>query len=120
MGVYQKNIDIKTKELSITDISSDVQTIVKKSGFLCGMVNVFNIGSTASISTIEYESGLIHDFPALIQKLIPYGENYRHNLTWNDDNGHSHLRATLMGPSITIPFKDRTLLVGTWQQIIHI
>ena len=120
MSVYQDEITIHTNELTITNISDKVQSIVKKSGLLVGMVNVFNIGSTAVISTIEYEHGLIKDFPAMIQKIIPKGIPYEHDKTWGDNNGHSHLRATLMGPSITIPFQQGRLLTGTWQQIVHI
>jgi secondary thiamine-phosphate synthase enzyme len=120
MEVYQEEISIETHELKISDISQEVQTIVRKSNIVQGTVHVFNVGSTAVISTIEYEPGLLKDFPAMIQKIIPKGIPYEHDKTWGDNNGHSHLRATFMGPSLTVPIRDAQLLTGTWQQIVHI
>lgn len=120
MPVYQDEIKFNTHELKITDLSNNVQNIINSSKLKNGLVNIFNVGSTAVISTIEYEGGLIKDFPEMIQKIIPQGIPYEHDKTWGDDNGHSHLRATLMGPSISVPFRDSNLLTGTWQQIVHI
>lgn len=120
MVVIQDSIQIKTREMSITDITSQVQKVISTSNINTGTVNVFNVGSTATISTIEHESGLLADLPELLQKLIPAGIGYKHDITWNDDNGHSHLRATIMGPSTTIPFNEGMLMCGTWQQICHI
>ena len=86
-----------------------------------GIVNLFVVGSTAALSTIEYESGLIkHDLPNTLQRLIPDDARYEHEATWNDDNGHSHIRATLIGPSVTIPFADGKLLTGEYQQVVLI
>ena len=86
-----------------------------------GIVNLFIVGSTAALSTIEYESGLIkHDMPNTLQRLVPDDARYEHEATWNDDNGHSHIRATLIGPSLTIPFSDGKLLTGEYQQVVLI
>ena len=86
-----------------------------------GVVHLFVIGSTAAITTVEYEPGLIkHDLPAVLQRLIPDDARYEHEATWNDDNGHSHVRAALIGPSLTIPFSDGKLLTGEYQQVVLI
>jgi secondary thiamine-phosphate synthase enzyme len=84
-----------------------------------GLVNLFVVGSTAALSTIEFEPGLIkHDMPNTLQRLVPDDTRYEHEATWNDDNGHSHIRATLIGPSLTIPFTDGKLLTGEYQQVV--
>ena len=86
-----------------------------------GVVHLFVIGSTAALTTVEYEPGLIkHDLPAVLQRLIPDDARYEHEATWNDDNGHSHVRAALIGPSLTIPFSDGKLLTGEYQQVVLI
>lgn len=102
------------------DLTDGVQKIVTESGVAAGMVNVSVVGSTASISTIEFEPGLKRDLPELLDRLIPPSRGYGHEQTWHDGNGHSHLQATLMGPSITLPVKDGELAVGTWQQVLLI
>ena len=104
----------------IVDITDNVREIVNGSGFSDGSVLIFVPGATGALSTIEYESGLIRDFPQLMEKLIPEKQYYCHNETWHDGNGHSHLRATLIGPSLTVPFEDMRLILGTWQQIIFL
>jgi secondary thiamine-phosphate synthase enzyme len=83
-------------------------------------LNVFNIGSTAALGTIEFEPGLQGDMPGILDKLIPPSRNYGHEQTWHDGNGHSHLQATLLGPSLTVPIADGKLVLGTWQQIFHL
>jgi secondary thiamine-phosphate synthase enzyme len=86
-----------------------------------GIINLFIVGSTAALTTIEYESGLIkHDIPNTFQKLVPDDSRYEHEATWNDDNGHSHIRAALVGPSVTIPFSNGKLLTGEYQQVVII
>jgi secondary thiamine-phosphate synthase enzyme len=86
-----------------------------------GIVSLFVVGSTAALSTIEYETGLIkHDLPNTFQRLVPDDARYEHEATWNDDNGHSHIRAALVGPSLTVPFSDGKLLTGEYQQIVLI
>jgi len=121
MSVYFDEIKINTKgEIDIIDITQDVQKIVKKSKIKNGIACIFIPGSTGCITTIEYEPGLKKDFPRILQKIVPKGEHYDHHETWGDDNGHSHVRASLIGPSITIPIKEKNLLHGTWQQIVFI
>ena len=83
-----------------------------------GVATVFVTGSTAGLTTIEYEPGLVHDLSAAFERLYPKAMEYRHHETWNDDNGHSHVRASMLGPSLAVPFVDGELMLGTWQQII--
>jgi secondary thiamine-phosphate synthase enzyme len=85
-----------------------------------GIVTIFVSGSTAAVTTIEYEPGLRTDFPIMLNRIIPKDIEYKHDETWHDGNGHSHVRASLIGPSLTVPFKDRNLILGTWQQIVFI
>jgi len=86
-----------------------------------GIVSLFVVGSTAALTTVEYESGLIkHDLPAVLQRLVPDDARYEHEATWNDDNGHSHIRAALFGPSLTVPFENGRLLTGEYQQVVLI
>lgn len=102
------------------DLTEQVTGIVSRSGHRTGMVNIFNVGSTAAVGTIEFEPGLQHDLPAILNKLIPPSRSYGHEQTWHDGNGHSHLQATLLGPSLTVPFAEGKLVLGTWQQIFHL
>jgi len=102
----------------MADITDEVRKFVKESGVKEGAVLVFNVGSTGAITTIEYEPGLKKDFPRIMDKIAPYGEHYEHHKTWGDDNGSSHVKASIVGPSIVVPFKDGELLLGTWQQIV--
>jgi len=119
--VYQDKIEISSKAYdSIYEITDEVKNIVRKSGIKTGIVNVFHTGSTASITTIEYEPGLVKDMPALLNRLIPRGASYQHNNTWHDGNGDGHLKASLIGPEITCPVQKGDIVLGTWQQIILI
>ena len=119
--VYGKTISLTTKGFSdIKDITGSVRKIVAESGIQNGIVTVFVIGSTASISTIEYEPALVEDFKDEMEKLASSRMPSRHSATWGDDNGFSHIRATLMGPGITVPFQNGQLILGTWQQIVLI
>lgn len=119
---------VKTGSISLSskgftqmfDITKKVDAAVKKSGIKDGIVTVFVPGSTGGITTIEYESGLIADLPEMFEKLIPYKAGYEHDATWGDANGGSHLRASLMGPSLTVPFNGGEMTLGTWQQICFI
>jgi secondary thiamine-phosphate synthase enzyme len=121
MSVYYEEINIKTNgEVDIIDITGDIQDTVHKSKIKNGISCVFVPGSTGTLTTIEYEPGLMKDIPRALQKIAPKGEHYDHHETWHDDNGHSHVRASLMGPSITIPIKNGNLLHGTWQQIVFV
>ena len=102
------------------DLTDQVAAVVTSSGVQTGTVNVFNVGSTAAVGTIELEPGLKQDLPAILDKLIPPSRNYGHEQAWHDGNGHSHLQATLLGPSLTVPIAEGKLVLGTWQQIFHL
>lgn len=99
------------------DVTHVVARSVAESEIRTGIVTVFVVGSTAGLTTIEFESGAIHDLNAVFEKLAPRNGEYRHHLRWGDDNGSSHVRAALLGPSVTIPFRDSELMLGQWQQI---
>jgi len=104
----------------IVDITEHVAAILAQRKLREGLATVFVSGSTASITTTEFEPGLRRDIPEALQRLAPQGAPYHHDDTWHDGNGHSHVRAALMGPSLTIPFSEGKLLLGTWQQIVLI
>ena len=115
MTVTTKNIKIKSKsENDIIDITNQVSKIVKENGTLI----VFVVGSTAAITTIEYEPRLQKDFPEMLSRLVPKDIEYSHDNRWHDGNGHSHVRASFIGPSIAIPIIKGLLTLGTWQQIV--
>ena len=119
--VYGKEISIRTKGFSdIKDITGEVQKIINNSNITDGMVLISVIGSTASISTIEYEPALVEDVRDQLEKMAPHTMHSRHSATWGDDNGFSHIRATILGPSITLPVSSNKVVLGTWQQIIII
>ncbi len=121
MTSYYDEINIKTrKETEIVDITDDVQNVVAKSKIKNGIACVFVSGSTGAVTTIEYEPGLMKDLPDALERIAPKDMYYKHHETWHDDNGHSHVRASLIGPSITVPVKDGEIVHGTWQQIVFI
>jgi len=109
-----------TARVDVLDITPDVAGVVKKSGFTDGYCLVFVPGSTASVTTIEYESGVVRDLIDAVERLAPQGIPYRHDARWGDGNGFAHVRASLLGPSLTVPVAGGRLLLGTWQQIILI
>ena len=117
--VHGDLISIQTKGQSdIQNITAQVQKIVTASGVKEGLVNIFVIGSTASVSTIEYEPALVEDVRDQLNTLVPSDLSSRHSQTWGDDNGFSHIRATVMGPGITAPVVKGSVLLGTWQQVV--
>lgn len=119
--VHQEQITLSTKgHGDMYDLTSQVNQIVENSGIQVGMAHVFNVGSTGAIGAIEFEPGLQRDLPEILNKLIPPSRDYGHEQTWHDGNGHSHLQATWLGPSLTVPVCDRKLVLGTWQQIFHL
>jgi secondary thiamine-phosphate synthase enzyme len=121
LAVHTGNIRFSTRgEIEVLDITSDVSNIVNNSGMKEGIVCVFVPGATGAITTIEYEDGLVFDIKSAFSRLFPKDMEYKHELRWHDGNGHSHIRASFLGPSISIPFKDGKLVLGTWQQIIFI
>ncbi len=99
------------------DLTEQIAVIMNSSGIKTGLMHVFNVGSTAALGTIEFEPGLQRDLPAILDKLIPPSRSYGHEQTWHDGNGHSHLQATLLGPSLTVPIAEGKLVLGTWQQV---
>jgi secondary thiamine-phosphate synthase enzyme len=118
---FQKQISLTTKGHGhMHDITGEVAKVVSSSGVKTGIVNVFNVGSTAAIGTIEFEPGLQRDMPEILDKLIPPSRNYGHEQAWHDGNGHSHLQATLLGPSLNVPISNGEMVLGTWQQIFHL
>jgi secondary thiamine-phosphate synthase enzyme len=121
MAVTTKTITIKSKgENDIIDITQQVAKIIQDSKIRNGNVTLFVSGSTASLTTIEYEPGLVKDFPKMLARIAPHDMEYDHEKMWHDGNGHSHVKASLLGPSLTIPFQDSNLLLGTWQQIVFV
>lgn len=102
------------------DLTENVSAAVVRSKIKTGIVNIFNVGSTAAVGTIEFEPGLKEDLPTTLNTLIPPSRAYGHEQTWHDGNGHSHLQATLLGPSLTVPITGGKLVLGTWQQIFHL
>lgn len=104
----------------VHDITRDVQNKITQSNLGDGVVTIFTPSSTSAITTIEYESGCIEDIKRLFEELIPSDIDYAHNKRWGDGNGHSHLRASLLGASFSVPFKQGELILGTWQQIIFV
>jgi secondary thiamine-phosphate synthase enzyme len=102
----------------VIDITSRIQEEISAAAIKSGTVTVFVSGSTAGLSTIEYEPGVVTDFTDMFERLIPQDIKYNHDKAWGDGNGHSHVRASLLGPSLVIPFNDRKLLLGTWQQVV--
>jgi secondary thiamine-phosphate synthase enzyme len=118
---YQQPISITTKgHGDMHDLTGQVARVVSSAAIQAGTVNVFNVGSTGVVGTIEFEPGLQHDLPTILDKLIPPSRNYGHEQAWHDGNGHSHLQATLLGPSLTVPITEGKLALGTWQQIFHL
>jgi secondary thiamine-phosphate synthase enzyme len=121
MGIETVSFQVKTRgETDIIDITHEVQSALAKSGITSGIATVFISGSTAGITTIEYESGLIKDLKDAYERIAPRNERYEHNLKWGDGNGYAHIRASLTGQDVTVPFTDKKLNLGTWQQIILI
>ena len=117
--IVTERITVKTgPDLDIVDITGKVADIIQKSKLKDGFANIFVPGSTASVSTIEFEPNLVKDVKAAMERIAPSDIPYEHHKTWGDDNGKSHVRATLMGPGAAVPFQDRKLILGSWQQIV--
>jgi len=119
MVCYSGSISVKTSgKDDIHDITDLVRSQVSKSGIKNGLACVFVVGSTAAVTTVEFEPGLVKDLQEAMERLYPKGIEYEHHLRWGDGNGHSHVRASMIGCSLTIPVKDGDLILGTWQQIV--
>ena len=122
MAVQSHQVELKTRgDDQVLNITEQVAGCIESGRIADGIATVFVIGSTAGITTTEFEPGLAnHDLKALFERIAPRDARYRHEETWHDDNGHSHVRASLLGSSLTVPFVDRQLQLGTWQQIVLI
>lgn len=121
MKIHQEEIEIRTNgENDMIDITDDVQKIVSKSGVKEGLACVFVPGSTGAITTIEYEPGLMKDLPRALERIAPKDDYYHHQETWHDYNGHSHVRASIIGASLTLPISNGKIIHGTWQQIVFL
>jgi len=121
MEVGTHSINFKTNGgCDLIDITRKVETVITESNFDEGSALIFAGGSTAGITTIEYEPGLLQDYPKFFDRIAPVNINYEHDNTWHDGNGHSHVRASLQGASLTVPFVNGSLTLGTWQQIIFV
>ncbi len=119
--VYQREIQVQTGgHRDMHDLTAEVGRIVRESGVRSGVAHILNVGSTGAVGTIEFEPGLQEDLPAMLDKLLPPSRAYGHEQAWHDGNGHSHLQATLLGPSLTVPVSEGKLVLGTWQQIFHL
>src|SRR6516225_9936492 len=119
--VFQKQLSLRTPAHgAMHDLTDNVAAIVAESGIQTGIAHIFTVGSTAAVGTIEFEPGLKKDLPQMLDRLIPPSREYGHEQAWHDGNGHSHLQATLLGPSVTVPVSDARPVLGTWQQIIHV
>jgi secondary thiamine-phosphate synthase enzyme len=119
MAIVTDQVSVETRgDSHMLDLTDAVQQVVRKHGFVEGQALVFVAGSTAALTTIEYEPGLIEDLPALFERIAPRDIPYGHEQAWHDGNGHSHVRASLLGPSLAVPFAKGRLLTGTWQQIV--
>jgi secondary thiamine-phosphate synthase enzyme len=117
--VFQSNIQVQTRgHRDMHDLTALVADQVARSGITTGIAHIFCVGSTAAVGTIEFEPGLERDLPEMLDRLIPPSRDYGHEQAWHDGNGHSHLQATLMGPSLTVPVAKGRPILGTWQQII--
>jgi len=121
MPVITKKIKLNTKgNTDIIDITSKVQDALSDTKIKNGALTVFVQGSTGGLTTVEYEPGLVQDLEAFFEKIVPKSGHYEHNVRWHDGNGYAHVRASLLGPSLAVPFIDKKLQLGKWQQIIFI
>jgi secondary thiamine-phosphate synthase enzyme len=119
--VITNKLHLQTKgHCDIVDITPRVKKALSECGLRDGIVTVFCPGSTGGVSTIEYEGGALHDLEQILDEIVPPHRDYRHHLCWGDDNGHSHVRAAMIGPSLTVPFVGGELTLGTWQQIVFL
>jgi len=121
MKIVSEKIRVSTRgHTDVVDITKAVSQLVTKYKLQAGCATVFVSGSTAGVTTVEYEPGLVKDLPEAFEKIAPTGKSYHHDATWGDNNGYAHVRASLLGPSLTVPFCDGDLQLGTWQQIVLI
>ena len=121
MAVITGSVSLSTiSDTDIHDITDAIASVISNSGLKAGTVTIFCPSSTSALTTIEYESGAVSDLKRLFDEIVPQNREYAHNARWHDGNGHSHTRAALLGPSLTIPFVEGRLTLGTWQQVIFV
>ena len=121
MPVKTGSLSLNTHgNVDVQDITSQLARLVEQSGLKSGTLTVFCPSSTSALTTIEFEPGALADLQRMFEELVPSRREYAHNATWEDGNGHSHMRASLLGPSLTIPFVERSLTLGVWQQVIYV
>jgi len=121
LAVFAGELEIASKgELDMQDISAELESLIDDSGMLQGIVNVFVPGATGALTTMEYEPGVVEDLREAIKRMAPSELEYQHHLKWKDGNGQSHVRAALIGPSVTVPLRDGHIPSGTWQQVVFI
>jgi secondary thiamine-phosphate synthase enzyme len=121
MPVITGSISLNTHaNTDIHDITRELVRLVEQSDLRSGTVTVFCSSSTSGLTTVEFEPGALSDLKRMFEELVPSNRDYAHNATWDDGNGHSHMRASLLGPSLTIPFVEKNLTLGTWQQVIYV
>lgn len=118
--IVTRYLEFETHSGEVLDITDEVQEALESSSLKAGVVTVFVPGATGSITTIEYEGGLVADLGDALQRIAPEEIDYAHNERWHDGNGHSHIRASLLGPSLVVPFCEGRLMLGTWQQIVFL
>jgi len=119
MAVVTKELEVVTRgENDVVDITEKVRKAVREARLGGGVVTVFVPGSTAAVTTMEFEPGLVRDFPEMLERAAPRDREYEHQKAWSDGNGHSHVKAALVGPSLTVPFVNGDLTLGTWQQVV--
>jgi len=121
MSVATRQVSLDTEgNCDIRDITGEVSSELRRTGMKAGIVTVFVPGATGGVTTVEFEDGLLRDLAELFDSVAPQGKRYYHDQRWHDGNGHSHVRASLLGPSLTVPFSDGKLILGTWQQIVFV
>lgn len=121
MAIFTFSLPLSTRgSADMIDITGEVAQFVRQTELKSGVVTVFCPSSTSALTTIEYESGALNDLKRLFDEILPQDKNYAHNARWGDGNGHSHVRAALLGPSLSVPFVNSQLALGTWQQVIFV
>ena len=121
MVVVTKRIQfVSREENDVRDLTKSVQDCLDEAGLSSGVITIFASGSTCAVTTMEFEPGLVKDFPRMLQRIAPEDGSYEHQKTWHDNNGRSHVKASLIGPCVTVPFVDGKLVLGRWQQIVFI
>lgn len=118
--IVTRYLEFETLSGEVRDLTDEVQEALERVSLKAGVVTVFVPGATGAVTIIEYEDGLVADLADALQRIAPQEIEYAHNERWHDGNGHSHIRASLLGPSISVPFNERKLMLGTWQQIVFL